>query len=86
MKVAELEIGCLCKIKDREDLCIEALEGKIDIFISPLRRAQLSPRSSFFVYLGRKKNEVSGYQRMVLWDGKILPIWGTSWQHVEKCS
>ena len=72
MKVEELEIGCLYQIKDREDLCFEVLGGKINIFIYPLLRAQLSPRSSFFVYLGIKKNEVSGYQRMVLWDGKIL--------------
>jgi len=94
MKVAELEIGSLYQIKDRFDnrcIGLQVVGGRIDLYLAPnladhLLDANAQPSSRFFVYLGRKKNQIGEHQRMVLWDGKILPVWGNSWQHVEKCS
>ena len=87
MKVAELEIGSLYQIKDRFDnrcIGLQVVGGRIDLYLTHHPDAQASPR--FFVYLGRKKNQIGEHQRMVLWDGKVLPVWGSSWQHVEKSS
>jgi|DEB0MinimDraft_10_1074344.scaffolds.fasta_scaffold05886_7 hypothetical protein len=80
MKVEELEIGCLYQIKDTEDRWFAIVGGKLDIWCA----TTAGPR--FFLYLGEKKNKWRKYERMVLWNGKILPIWNNSWKHIEKCS
>lgn len=80
MRVGDLEVGKLYKIRSDRLMFVSVHSGWLDIHVSqrPTSRSRVH-KNSLLVYLG--KSEGSGV-RMVVYKGQTCCVYSNAWQHI----
>lgn len=80
MRVADLEVGKLYKIRSDRVMFVSVYSGWLDIHVGVghTSRSRIH-KNSLLVYLG--KSEVSG-QRMAVYKGQTCCVYSNAWQHI----